>query len=245
MAVPTGEARLPSTVLGGLVTHLRSAARSLVRERSFTASVVLTLTLGLGGCLAVFTVVRGVLLAPLPFSTPDRLTRVWMTNPQQGFDKDVISYPNFATGAIRCRRSFSRCLARIRFSAACSRRKITTHRDRRDAPAHRRPLTSRAIGMLLRNQLYAGIADLPEDGVRAKRGDFEPLISEDLFYRGQAVLSGRLPSTTPKHRAHPDFPLRATSAASRGDMGLQEAHRANCYGSKWRFANARPEPDFR
>jgi ABC-type antimicrobial peptide transport system permease subunit len=33
------------------VTHLRSAARSLLRERSFTALVVLTLTLGLGGCL--------------------------------------------------------------------------------------------------------------------------------------------------------------------------------------------------
>ena len=63
--------------------------------------------------------------------------------------------------------------------------------------------------MLRRNQLYAGIVDLPEYGVRAKRGDFEPLISEDLFYRVQAVLSGRVPSTTPQQRAHPDFPLRA------------------------------------
>jgi putative ABC transport system permease protein len=77
------------------VTHLRSAARSLVRERGFTASVVLTLMLGLGGCLAVFSVIRGVLLAPLPFPAPERLTRVWMTNPQQGFDKDVISFPQF------------------------------------------------------------------------------------------------------------------------------------------------------
>jgi hypothetical protein len=51
-----------------------------------------------------------------------------------------------------------------------------------------RPLTSQAIGMLLRNQLYAGIVDVPEYGVRAKRGDFEPLISEDLFYRVQASL---------------------------------------------------------
>ena len=77
------------------MTHLRSAARSLARERGFTASVVLTLMLGLGGCLAVFSVIRGVLLAPLPFPAPERLTRVWMTNPQQGFDKDVISYPQF------------------------------------------------------------------------------------------------------------------------------------------------------
>ena len=72
-----------------------------------------------------------------------------------------------------------------------------------------RPLTSQAIGMLLRNRLYAGIVDVPEYGVRAKRGDFEPLISEDLFYRVQAVLAGRVPSTTPQQRAHPDFPLRA------------------------------------
>jgi len=52
-----------------------------------------------------------------------------------------------------------------------------------------RPLTSQAIGVLLSNQLYAGIVDVPEYGVRAKRGDFEPLISEDLFYQVQSVLS--------------------------------------------------------
>src|SRR5712672_1138238 len=44
-------------------------------------------------------------------------------------------------------------------------------------PRHRRgrPLTSQAIGMLLLNQMYAGIVDVPEYGVRAKRGDFESL----------------------------------------------------------------------
>ena len=63
--------------------------------------------------------------------------------------------------------------------------------------------------MLLRDQLYAGIVDVPEYRVRAKRGDFEPLISEDLFYRVQSVLSGRVPMTTKQQRAHPDFPLRA------------------------------------
>jgi site-specific DNA recombinase len=62
--------------------------------------------------------------------------------------------------------------------------------------------------MLLRNQLYAGIVDVPEYGVRVKRGDFEPLISDELFYRVQGILSGRVPTTTPRKRAHPDFPLR-------------------------------------
>ena len=71
-----------------------------------------------------------------------------------------------------------------------------------------KPLTSQAIGVLLRNRLYAGIVDVPEYGVRGKRGDFEPLISEELFYRAQAILSGRVSSTAPRQRAYPDFPLR-------------------------------------
>jgi hypothetical protein len=59
------------------------------------------------------------------------------------------------------------------------------------------------------DRLCAGIVDVPEYGVRAKRGDFEPLISEDLFYRVQSVLSGRVPTMTSQQRAHPDFPHRA------------------------------------
>ena len=61
--------------------------------------------------------------------------------------------------------------------------------------------------MLLRNQLNAGIVDVPEYGVRNKRGDFDPLVSEDLFFRAQAVLSGRPPIAAPKLRRHPDFPV--------------------------------------
>ncbi len=72
-----------------------------------------------------------------------------------------------------------------------------------------KPLTSQAIGVLLRNQIYAGIVDVPEYGVRGRRGDFEPLVPEDLFYRVQAILSGRALPTAPRQRAHPDFPLRA------------------------------------
>jgi hypothetical protein len=83
-----------------------------------------------------------------------------------------------------------------------------------------KPLTSQAIGMLLRNQLYAGIVDVPEYGVRGKRGDFEPLISEQLFYRVQAIVSGRVPSTAPRKRAHPDFPLRGLVRCESCGRGL-------------------------
>ena len=99
----------------------------------------------------------------------------------------------------------------------------------------RRPLTSQAIGGL-RNQLYAGIVDVTEYGVRGKRGDFEPLISEDLFFRVQAVLSGRLPSTTPKQRAHPDFPLRAFVRCGSCGRGLTGSWSKGRSGSRFEVA---------
>ena len=43
------------------------------------------------------------------------------------------------------------------------------------------PLSSQAIGMLLRNRLYIGIIDVPDFGVRDQRGDFDPLISEETY----------------------------------------------------------------
>jgi hypothetical protein len=48
--------------------------------------------------------------------------------------------------------------------------------------------------MLLRNQLYAGIVDVPEYDVRGKPGDFEPLISEQLFSRAFRLSAARLRS---------------------------------------------------
>ena len=111
------------------------------------------------------------------------------------------------------------------------------------------PLTSQAIGVLLRNQLDAGIVDVTEYGVRGQRGDFEPLISEDLSHRVQAVLSGRVPTTTPQraHRSFDGLPrCEASCCKRRGrtSAGVGGSVKRT-YGSKWRLANARPEPDFR
>src|ERR1700678_3927495 len=52
---------------------LRFAVRQLYRHRMFTASVVLTLAIGIGANTAIFTVVQSVLLAPLSYRNPDRL----------------------------------------------------------------------------------------------------------------------------------------------------------------------------
>ena len=64
---------------------LRRIVRRLLRTPTFTAVAVITLGLGIGANTAIFSVVRGVLLKPLPFDQPERLVGVWHTAPGLGF----------------------------------------------------------------------------------------------------------------------------------------------------------------
>src|SRR5688572_11532795 len=63
---------------------LRHAARSLRRTPTFTAASILTLALGIGANAAIFSVVNGVVLRPLPYGSPDRLVHVYHANPERG-----------------------------------------------------------------------------------------------------------------------------------------------------------------
>ena len=67
--------------MGSLTNQLRQVLRRLGRTPFFTTVALLTLAVGIGGNTAIFSVLEGVLLKPLPYSHPEELVAVWLTGP--------------------------------------------------------------------------------------------------------------------------------------------------------------------
>ena len=80
-------------LLDSLLQDLRFALRLFLKAPSFSVSAILTLALGIGATTAIFSVVYGVLLRPLPYPNPDRIARLW----EQGAAGNRMNFadPNF------------------------------------------------------------------------------------------------------------------------------------------------------
>src|SRR5687767_2015010 len=84
------------------VRDLRHGLRVLRRAPGFTAAALVTLALGIGATSAIFSIVRAVMLEPLPYDRPDRLVSVWETN-RGGTQRNGINIANFVAWQQRSR----------------------------------------------------------------------------------------------------------------------------------------------
>ncbi|MCA1652164.1 MAG: ABC transporter permease [Acidobacteria bacterium] len=78
--------------LESVVQDLKYAVRGLAKRPGFAVVVVLTLGLGIGASTAIFSIVDGILLQPLPFADPDRLV---MANETKDGQRMTIAWPNY------------------------------------------------------------------------------------------------------------------------------------------------------
>lgn len=79
----------------GLWQDIPYALRSLRRSPSFTIAAVLALGLGIGSSSAVFSLLDGVVLRPLPYRAPERIVMLAETNPAKSLDHEGLSPVNF------------------------------------------------------------------------------------------------------------------------------------------------------
>jgi putative ABC transport system permease protein len=78
-----------------LLSDLRYGFRQLHRNPGFASIAILTLAFGIGANTALLSVVRSVILKPLPYREPERLVRVWMDNRRLQMREDWASYLNY------------------------------------------------------------------------------------------------------------------------------------------------------
>src|SRR5262245_38284040 len=89
-------------LLEDALRDLRFGLRILRRSPGFAIVAFITLALGIGATSAIFSIVRTVMLNPLPYRDPDRIVTIWETN-RGGTVRNVISLANFVAWRERAR----------------------------------------------------------------------------------------------------------------------------------------------
>jgi hypothetical protein len=153
--------------LAQLLGDVRFGFRALGKNAGFAMVAILIVALGIGANSAIFSVVQGVVLAPLPYAHPDRLVMVLQSRP--GLKQMVISYPDFLDWQHNAR-SFEQMAVLISRTYDLTGPGISEHVD----------------GMEISSGLFAML------GVKLVRGqEFSP--SEDRPHEAQTVvISDRL-----------------------------------------------------
>jgi putative ABC transport system permease protein len=80
---------------GTFTQDLKYALRVFGRAPRLTVPAIIALALGIGATSAIFSVVRGVMLRPLPYQDPDRIVSVWETNPSRNSTRGIVANANY------------------------------------------------------------------------------------------------------------------------------------------------------
>jgi putative ABC transport system permease protein len=82
-------------MIGDFLRDVKYALRSFARRPLFTGVILLTLALGIGSTVAIFSVANAVLFRPLPFKDPDQLAFVWTRLAATNVARSLVSGPDF------------------------------------------------------------------------------------------------------------------------------------------------------
>src|ERR1044071_7651164 len=83
-------------MMSTLLKDMRYGLRMLAKKPGFTFVAVITLALGIGANTAIFSVVNGLLLRPLPYHNSERLAIIWTHSPGANVDQDWPSPGQYA-----------------------------------------------------------------------------------------------------------------------------------------------------
>lgn len=78
-----------------LVANVRYALRSFAKRPVFTAAILVTIALGIGSNVAIFSVANAILFRPLPYESPEELVLVWTRLPATDVARGLVSPPDF------------------------------------------------------------------------------------------------------------------------------------------------------
>jgi hypothetical protein len=77
--------------MSAIFLDVKYAIRALLKKPGFTMVALIKLALGIGANTAIFSVVRGVLLKPLPYGDVNRIVTLWQNNVKEGIHQEEVS----------------------------------------------------------------------------------------------------------------------------------------------------------
>jgi putative ABC transport system permease protein len=168
---------------------LRFAIRTFVRNPGFSAAGILTLALGIGANVAIFSVVHAVLLRPLPYDRPDRLVHVVENVPvQDGASSAPRRMPAFDLGTLPAFRAETRTLSHVGVALTAA---MTLSRREGPTRVEGARLSADFFPMLVVRPILGRTFTIEEEAAGA---DAVIVLSHSMwhrYFRGSSAIVGR------------------------------------------------------